>query len=93
MIPLPAAVVGVISPATLELYRGTIGIVEMPPWLTLSINPMSTLEELFRFSAYVSFYMLSIELLKDSRRLKKTVFIVLSLCAIIALQAILQNRI
>jgi Tfp pilus assembly protein PilF/O-antigen ligase len=73
------------------LYQGTIGIVEMPAWLTLSVNPMSTLEEFFRYSAYAAFYVLSIQLLTDSRRLKKTVFIVLGLCSFIALQAILQK--
>jgi O-antigen ligase/Tfp pilus assembly protein PilF len=93
MIPLPAFLVGLLSPETLALYEGTIGIVDMPTWLTLSVNPRSTLGEFFRFSAYVSFYVLAIQLLTDSRRLKKTVLIVLGLCAIIALQAILQKYI
>jgi len=91
VIPLPATLVGFISPATLALYQGTIGIVEMPAWITLSINPKSTLEEFFRFSAYISFYVLSVQLLTDSKRLKKTVLIVLGLCSFIALQAILQK--
>lgn len=91
LIPLPAGFVGVLSPKTLALYKGTIGIVETPVMLTLSVNPKSTLGEFFRFSAYVSFYILVIQLLTDSRRMKKTVFIVLGLCAIIALQAILQK--
>lgn len=91
MIPLPASLVGFLSPKTLVLYEETIGIVEMPAWLTLSVNPRSTLGEFIRFSAYVSFYVLAVQLLTDSRRLKKTVLIVLGLCAIIALQAILQK--
>jgi tetratricopeptide (TPR) repeat protein len=91
MIPLPAVLVGFLSPKTLALYEGTIGVVERPAWLTLSVNPRSTLGEFFRFSAYTSFYIIAIQLLTDSRRLKKTVLIVLGLCAIIALQAILQK--
>jgi O-antigen ligase/tetratricopeptide (TPR) repeat protein len=91
MIPLPSLLVGAISPETLKLYQGTIGIVEMPAWLTLSVNPRSTLEEFFRISAYVAFYVLGIQLLTDSTRLKKTVFIVLCLCSLIAFQSILQR--
>jgi O-antigen ligase/tetratricopeptide (TPR) repeat protein len=91
MIPLPAGLVGVLSPKTLALYEGTLGIVDMPALLTLSVNPRSTLGEFFRFSAYVSFYILAIQLLADSRRLKKTVLIVLGLCAIVALEAIMQK--
>ena len=91
MIPLPAGLVGFLSPKTLALYEGTIGIVEMPGWLTLSVNPRSTLGEFFRFTAYASFYVLAVQLLTDRKRLKQTVLIVLSLCAFIALQAILQK--
>jgi len=91
ILPLPSGLVGFISPSTLTLYQETIGLVEMPAWLTLSVNPRSTLEEFFRFSAYFSFYILSIQILTDARRLKKTVFIVLGLGAFIAMQAILQT--
>ena len=91
IVPLPAALVGILSPKTLALYEGSIGIVEMPSLLTLSINPRSTLGEFFRFSAYVFFYILAVQLLTDTKRLRKTVFIVLGLCTIIAIQAILQK--
>jgi len=91
VIPLPVGLVELISPATLALYQGTIGIVEMPAFISLSVNTRSTLEEFFRFSSYVSFYVLSIQLLTQSKKLQKTVIIVLGLCSFIALEAILQR--
>jgi len=91
IIPLPIFLIRLLSPATYNLYEGTIGIVEMPAWITLSVNPWRTLEEFFRISAYISFYVLTIQLLTDSKRLRKTVFVVLGLCSVVALQAILQK--
>ena len=90
-IPLPTGLLQFLSPATFILYEKTIGLAEMPAWLTLSLAPQSTLKEFFRFAAYGFFYILTIQLLSDRDRLRRSVYWVVGLAALIALQAILQK--
>ncbi|OGQ95795.1 MAG: hypothetical protein A2521_01145 [Deltaproteobacteria bacterium RIFOXYD12_FULL_57_12] len=91
LVPLPALLVKLLSPAAYELYQGTIGLVEPVGWLPLSINPESTLPEFFRYTAYAAFYFLTVQLLADRDRLRSTVQVVVATAAGIAVQAILQH--
>lgn len=91
LLPLPSWLVKLFSPATFDLYNGTIGIIEHPAWITISVNPQATAGELIRFSAYAVFYVMTIQLLSDAGKLKRTAWIVTSLCGVISLQAIVQK--
>jgi len=63
IIPFPVFFVEIISPFTVKLYKETIGIAEPVQWISLSINRRSTLLEFFRYSTYVFFYILTVQLL------------------------------
>lgn len=90
LIPLPAAVVKLISPATFALYNNTIGLLEPVNWMALSINKKATLLEFFRYLAYAGFYILTVQLLSHKEQLQRTVIVITFFAAILSFVAILQ---
>jgi O-antigen ligase len=91
LIPLPAEFVKLISPSTFSLYSDTIGIVDPVQWISLSINKKATLEELFRYTSYAGFYLLTVQLLSHRSLLKKTVNYLAIFATILSITAILQR--
>lgn len=70
MVPLPAALVGLVAPQTYALYEQSLGIVAPLSWLSLSINTKATASELLRYGAYAALYVVAVQLLaaKDALR-------------------------
>lgn len=68
VVPLPAAVVQVLSPATYELYGYALGGADMP-LLSLSVDRGATLVELLKDGAYVVLFFLVLVLVHNRRRL------------------------
>ncbi len=91
ILPLPASLVRILSPATYEIYRPLLELDGSTQWIPLSLSPRSTLLSFFRFAAYALFYLLTVFHLSRPDRLKKTVGIVASLGIFIAILAILQK--
>ena len=91
LVPLPPDLVKFISPATHTLYSETIGSVKPPGWIPFSINPRATLSEFFRFSAYLVFYVLTVQLLTKRDLLRNTIKIVIVFATLLSLQAIVQH--
>ena len=87
LVPLPVRIVQLVSPATLSVYQDALETVH---YLPLSLAPHFTVREFFRFSSYLVFYILTIQLLQDRERLRQTVRIVLATGAAIAVEAIVQ---
>jgi O-antigen ligase/tetratricopeptide (TPR) repeat protein len=90
LVPLPVGLVRVIAPAVYDAYSPVISMTG-EAWIPLSIHQQATLQELFRFAAYCFIYILTIQLLVDHQRLKRTLFAITWLGAGIALMAILQK--
>ncbi len=90
LIPLPANLIRIISPATYNAYAPILSL-GVGEWIPLTINQKATLQEFFRISCYSLIYFLTINLLTINGRLKKTVYTVISLAAGIALLAIIQQ--
>jgi len=91
IVPLPPDLVKFISPATHTLYSETIGSVSPPGWISFSINPKATLSEFFRFSAYLAFYVLTVQLLTKKDLLRNTIKIVIVFASLLSVQAIVQH--
>lgn len=89
VIPLPADLIKIISPATYDVYAPVLSL-DGSKWIPLTINQKATLQEFLRTSCYGLFYILTIQLLSRKGYVKKTVNIVIGLAAIIALLAIVQ---
>ncbi len=91
LVPLPPGLVRTIAPRIYETYLPLLQLHENQPWIPLTLQPKATLQELLRFSTYGLFFILTIQLLGRSDRLKKTVTVVAWLGIAIAVEAILQK--
>ncbi|MEA3230231.1 MAG: O-antigen ligase family protein [Thermodesulfobacteriota bacterium] len=91
LIPLPANLVNLISPATYTLYNDTVGIINPLGWISFSINPGATLSEFFRFSAYLAFYILTVQLLTKRDLLKQTIGVVIVFATLLSVLAMIQH--
>lgn len=91
LIPLPVGLVAWISPATQNIYQDSIGAVRVIHWIPLTLSPEATFEELLRLGGYICFYLLSVQLLLDKKRLKQTVVIVMVYTALLSFVAVLQR--
>jgi len=90
MVPLPPSLVQLISPGTYEVYAPILPLADNGDWISLSINRRETLHEMLRICSYCLMYILTVQLLSDPQKLKKTVNIVILLAAGIAFLAIIQ---
>lgn len=91
LIPLPSGIIKIISPETYNLYKETILIDEPLTWVSLSINKKATLMEFFRITAYVAFYILTVQLLTKKDILKKTIAVIIAFASLLSFLGILQH--
>ncbi len=90
LIPLPPQLLKFISPAAYSLYGETSWAGGHAGWGSLSICRKATVAEFFRFSSYVAFYFLAVQILSKKEFLKKTVYAVILFGSLVAFLAILQ---
>jgi O-antigen ligase len=91
LLPLPIAVVKFISPETYSVYAPLFQVSNDFNWIPLSVNQRATLHELMRIGSYGMVYILTVQLLSDPARLRKTASLVVFLGSAIALLAVIQN--
>ncbi|MBU4264342.1 MAG: O-antigen ligase family protein [Proteobacteria bacterium] len=91
ILPLPCGLVALLSPAAFELHQGTLGIIGMPDFIPLSVNPHATLAEVFRFASYACLYILTVQLLAHPKRFRFTVNFLVGFGFAIALFGIIQK--
>ncbi len=89
-VPLPPAVVSILSPEAYRLQIRFLGSDEAPGWLPLSLNPKSTLRQFFLWGSCAMFYWTSVQLLADANRLKRTVRAVAIFGGLLSYVAIFQ---
>lgn len=89
-VPMPPALVGLISPASFEIQQQAAFARGDGAWMTLSVHPRATVQAFFRYAAYAAFYVLAVQLLTRKALLKKTVFVVTVFGALLAFSSILQ---
>jgi O-antigen ligase len=88
--PLPPALVRLLSPAAHERWSAALGGAGALPWLTLSLDPLATLREFFRFSACAAVYLLSVQLLARRERVFPAAALLALFAAALSFEAILQ---
>ncbi len=71
LVPLPAAVIKVLSPASYQVYQPLHELSGENSWMSLSVYQKGTILEFLRIAAYGLFYILTIQLLSNGERLKK----------------------
>ncbi len=90
LVPLPPFIVELISPNAFKIHQITHSLTDHPSWMTLSLNPKATLSEFFRYTTYVMFYVLTIQLLKSKTMLKATALTIAVFGGLLAFSSILQ---
>ncbi|TAN40912.1 MAG: hypothetical protein EPN25_06160 [Nitrospirae bacterium] len=91
VMPLPAGLLGLLSPATAQLYGQADGLVGRPDWIALSVSKKATLAEFFRFTAAAAFYVVTIQLFSRKELFKKSLMGLLFFCGLLALLSIMQS--
>lgn len=91
IVPLPTAVVGLISPETEAVYRKTVGIGSPLGWISFSLNRKATLVEFFRLAACAACYLLTVQLLSEKKALRRALDGVAIFASLLASLAILQH--
>jgi len=91
LVPLPPAILKLLSPQSYDIYQQTLGIIEPSAWLSISIHKKATLEEFFRYASYVSFYYLAIQLLADKKKLQKTVYVIVIFASLLVFFSLIQH--
>jgi O-antigen ligase/tetratricopeptide (TPR) repeat protein len=91
LVPLPPWLIEILSPGSTAAYQPVYQAVGENSWTPLSVHPKATVSELLRIASYGLFYVITIQLLADGKRLMATVKIVAGLAACIAFLAILQR--
>ncbi|MDH5523347.1 MAG: O-antigen ligase family protein [Desulfobulbaceae bacterium] len=90
LLPLPPAIIKLISPHTFNLYRH-VAENNAAIWIPISINPQATLTEFFRFATYTMFYLLAVQLMAKFDFLKKALLLIAILAGVLAFEAIIQK--
>lgn len=91
LIPLSSLLLGLLSPAAHELHATVYGPATPSFWAPLTIKPIFTVQEFFRFSGFLAFFYSTVQLLHDRQRLRQTLTITLALAGLLALHGILQS--
>ncbi len=90
-VPIPAALLKVISPMSWEMYRPVYELMGEKEWLPLSVNQKATIQEFLRLGSYILLYVLTVQLLRTAARIKNILNFIVILAGIIAFMAILQQ--
>ena len=88
--PLPPVLVRLLSPATHARWAAALGSAGPLPWLTLSLDPLATLREFFRFCACAAVYVLTVQLLARRERLHAVTVALPIFAAALSFEAIVQ---
>lgn len=91
LVPMPSEVIKVISPGTYNIYRDTVLVIDPHALVSISVNKKATFAEFLRITSYLSFYVLTVQLLKDRDILKKTVASVVIFVSVLSFFSMLQH--
>lgn len=90
LLPLPPGIVAFLSPKAYEIHMTQQQLADISAWMTISVHPKATIAEFFRYAAYVMFYALTVQLLKDKATLKATALVIALFGGLLAFSSILQ---
>lgn len=89
LIPLPPLVLKTVFPGTGRLYGETIWLATPGTWMPVSLYPKATLNAFFASSLNVAVYLLTANLLREQRRVEKTVVALTIIVALVAVISVL----
>ena len=90
-LPLPSSLVRVIAPNIYQIYTPVFELHGSPFWIPLTVHFEATVREVLRLIFSLGFYVLTVQLLTKSSRLRITVYTVLVLSGGLAFEALVQK--
>ena len=90
LLPLPPAVVNLLSPSAFDIHQTNQTITATKAWMTLTVHPGATVSEFFRYLTYVLFYVLTVQLLARKGTLQTTALTIVIFGGLLAFSSILQ---
>lgn len=90
LIPLPQVFVEFLSPEAFDIHQTTRLITHTDFWMPLTVNPKATLSEFFRYSTYVIYYVLTVQLLSRKENIQATALTIALFGGLLAFSSILQ---
>ena len=90
LIPLPPPLLSFLSPTAFAHYQETIWLLDPGVWMPVTIFPKVTLLSFFRFSSYAIFFVITVQVLHNSDRLKKTALVLSCFGGVYAFVGLLQ---
>jgi O-antigen ligase len=91
LLPLPVAAIRFLTPTTYEMYRPLLEVDPLIRWLPLTLHPKATLLAFCRWTSFALFYLLTVQLLSEARRLKPAVTLIAAFSSLLAVESILQK--
>jgi len=90
LVPLPSFIVELLSPNAFKIHQANNFIADTHSWMSITVNPKATLSEFLRYSTYVMFYVLTVQLLKKREMLQATIVVIALFGGFLAFSSILQ---
>ena len=90
-IPLPSHYIQHIAPHIFTAYQPILAVKQTSAWIPMTVNLKASLLESMRISTYVLFYILTVQFLSHSSKLRNIVRILTILAIMIAFIALLQK--
>lgn len=91
LIPLPPALLKLLSPGAYRIYADTVWLVAPQKWLPISIHLEATFDEFLRQAAVTTAYLLTIYMMTNRNRQYRLISLLLALVAVIGLEAVIQK--
>ncbi len=91
LVPLPPSFLQYVSPGSCEAYRPVVEAMGSSRWLPVTVNQKATLFEIIRIASYFLLYVVTVQLLTDGKRLRRTVEVVVGCAVLISFLAIIQH--
>ena len=90
MVPLPPGLLKLLSPQTYSHYAQSIWLLDSDSWMPVSVYPKETLIQFFRYSSYVLFYFVTVQVLNSTQQVRKITFLLSLFGGVYAFFSLLQ---
>jgi len=91
MLPLPVSILQALSPATGEIYAPLLEADRAIGHIPITLHPKAALLSFFKWSSCAIMYILTVNHLHNTRRLKQVITLITVFISLLAVQAILQK--
>jgi Tfp pilus assembly protein PilF/O-antigen ligase len=82
LVPLPVSFVSLVSPVTAEFFKPLLMLAPDTKFINISLQPYTTAYQVLRFTSFVLFYILTVQILRERKVFEKAVWGSLIACSL-----------